>query len=57
MSRMTTSLPAGGAELDGTLCALDAAVHDENISAESPNAALEAGTHLLDAPRRLVADP
>jgi hypothetical protein len=45
------------AGLDGTLCALDAAAHGENISADAPNAALEADTHPLDALGRLAEDP
>ena len=57
MSRMATSLPASVAGLDGTLCALDAATHGDNILADAPKAALEADTHLLDALRRLVEDP
>lgn len=51
MSRMATSLRASVAGLDRTLCALDAAAHGENISADAPNA------HLLDMLGRLAEDP
>jgi hypothetical protein len=57
MSRMATSMRASVAGLDRTLCALDAAAHGENISADAPNAALEANTHLLDTLGRLAEDP
>jgi hypothetical protein len=50
-------LPPRVADLGGTLRALDAAAHGVDVPADAAAAALEAGTHLLDALRRLLEDP
>jgi hypothetical protein len=50
-------LPQGVAEFGETLRALDAAAHGVDVPADAATAALEAGTRLLDALRRLLEDP
>ena len=50
-------LPPSVADLGVTLRALDAAAHGVDVPADAATAALEAGTQLLDALRRLLEDP
>ncbi len=50
-------LPPSAADFGETLRALDAAAHGADVPADAAAAALEAGTQLLDALRRLLEDP